>query len=131
MRHCGVLFVQAKPVPLRGIGPYRTSDVLEVLLAQIGELDIDFAADLIIGRSRDADATGFGDACQPCRDIDAVAENVVTLDQDVAEVDPDPEGDALVLGDIRIAVDGALVEFPSVVDAVRMLHPTAILVTKP
>ncbi len=40
-----------RPSPFRdhGIGTHRTGDILEVLLAQIGELDIDFAANLIIG----------------------------------------------------------------------------------
>jgi hypothetical protein len=42
-------FVWTKPIPLHGIGTYRTTDILEVLLAQIGELDIDFTANLIIG----------------------------------------------------------------------------------
>jgi hypothetical protein len=52
MRHCAALFaalfVEAEPIPLHGIGTYRTSDILEVLLAQIGELDIDFAENLIM-----------------------------------------------------------------------------------
>src|ERR1700677_4725112 len=91
MWHCAVLFVEAKPIPHHSIGPYRTSDILEVLLAQIGELDIHFAANLIIGRRRDADATGFGDALQPSCDVDTVTENIIALNEDVAEVDTDPK----------------------------------------
>jgi hypothetical protein len=104
MRHCAVLFVQAKPIPHHGIGTHRTGDILEVLLAQIGELDIDFAANLIIGRRRNADATGFGDALQPSCDVDAITENIIPLNEDVAEVDPDPKQHTPVLRDALIAL---------------------------
>src|ERR1700722_13169687 len=104
VRHCAVLLVWAKPIPFHGVGPYRTSDILEVLLAQIGELDINFAANLIIGRRRDADATGFGDALQPSRDVDAITENIIALNEDVAEVDPDPKQHLPVLRDPLIAL---------------------------
>ena len=34
---------------------------------------------------------GFGNALKPCCDIDAITKNIVALDQDVTEIDPDPE----------------------------------------
>ena len=66
-------------LPDHCIGPHRTGDVLEVLLAHIRELDPDFAENLIVSRRRDADAARFGDALKPRRNIDAVAKNVVRL----------------------------------------------------
>src|SRR6516162_5007981 len=48
---------------------------------------LDLAAHLTKGVFRDADATGLGDAFKPGSDIDAVAEDVVALDQHVAEMD--------------------------------------------
>ena len=50
-----------------------------------------------------ADAAGVGDAFQPGRDIDAVAKNVVVVDDDVADMDADAEFDAFCLGDVDIA----------------------------
>ena len=87
---------RARPVPHHGIGSHRTGDILEILLAQIGELDLDLAADLIVGRRRDADATGFCDALKPRRDVDAVPKNIVRLDNYVADIDADTEGNTLV-----------------------------------
>ena len=44
--------------------------------------------------TRNADAAGFGDALQSRGDVDAVAENVVALDQYIAEIDADAIEDA-------------------------------------
>ena len=73
-------------------------DVLEALLTQLGELDRDLAANLIVGGRRDADATGRRDALKPRCDVDTVPENVVALDQDVSEIDPDPEEQPAIKG---------------------------------
>src|SRR5262245_23689762 len=73
------------------IGTYRTGDVLEGLLAKVGELDRDLAVDLVVCGRRDADAPGLRDALEPCRYVDTVSENIFAFDQDVAEIDPDPE----------------------------------------
>ena len=43
------------------------------------------------------DAAGLGDALDPRRDVDAVAEDVVALDDDVADIDPDPKPDRIGL----------------------------------
>ena len=42
---------------------------------------------------RDADAAGLGQRLQPGRDIDAVAEEIAALDDDVAEIDADAQAD--------------------------------------
>ncbi len=87
---------RAKPIPDHGIGPDRAGDILEVLLAQIGELNPDLASDVIVGRRRDADATGFCDALKPRRNVNAVAKDVMGLDNYVADIDADTESNAPV-----------------------------------
>ncbi len=87
------------------IDPHRPSDIFDALLAEI--LDRVGAACRGFGlapsarcRSRPAQR-GF----QASRDIDAVAKDVVILDDDVAEIDPDAEPDPPLVGHIGLAVD--------------------------
>ena len=80
------------------IGTDRSGDVLEGLLAQVSELDANLTLNLIVSRRRDAGATGLRDAFEPSRDIDAITKNVITLDQDVTEVNPDPEQHPAISG---------------------------------
>ena len=69
--------------------PHRTGDVLDVVFAVILELVLHAIAQMIAHAARHADAAGLGDPFEPCRDVDAVAENVAILDQDIADVDAD------------------------------------------
>jgi hypothetical protein len=89
-------------IPDNGKGTYRTRYVFESLLAQISELDCDLTGDVIVGRRRDTDAAGFSNALKPRRNIDAVTENVITLDQDVTKVDPDPVQHTPVIRDALV-----------------------------
>ena len=66
-------------------------------LTQIGELDSDLAANVVIGGRRDADAPGFGDALEPRCDIDAVTKDIIAFDEDITKVDPNPEQHTPVL----------------------------------
>ena len=70
-----------------------------------------FAAGLGQHRVRDADAAGLGHGFEPRGDVDAVAMNVVAVDDDVAEIDPDaPIRCGLgrrVLGHRRLPLDRA------------------------
>ena len=50
---------------------------------------------------------GSASAFQPRRDVDAVAEDVVALDDDVADIDADAKLDAPVLGDVGVALGHA------------------------
>src|SRR5690349_475244 len=85
------------------IGTDRTGDVLEGLLAKISELDWDLAANLIVRGRRDADATRLSDPLKPSRNVDAIAKDVIALDQDVSEIDPDPKQHTAVLGEAFVA----------------------------
>jgi hypothetical protein len=66
---------------------------------------VDPAAHMVVGRARDQHAARLAEALQPRRNIDAVAENVVALDQHVAEVDADAIDDALGFGRPGVALD--------------------------
>jgi hypothetical protein len=79
-----------------GIGPDRAVDVFEAPLAQVSEMSPDLTPDMVVGRRRDADAAGLGDTLEPCRYIDAVTKNVMRLDNYVADIDADTEGNTSV-----------------------------------
>jgi hypothetical protein len=85
-----------KSIADHGIGSDRDGNILEALLAQISELSPDLAPDLIVGRRRDADAAGFGDALKPRCDVNAVPKNVMLLDDYVTDIDAHVESNALV-----------------------------------
>ncbi len=93
-----------------GAGVAGTSGNDAALLAEIGKLGRDFAAHLAKSVFRDADAAGFGDALEPCGDIDAVAEDIVPLDQYVAAMDADAPFHAAFGGYARIALRRQLLQ---------------------
>src|SRR6516162_3795451 len=78
-------------------------DVLQPLLTKIGELDCDLTSNLIVRGRRETDATRLSDALKSCGDVDTVSENVIALDQDVTEVDPDPKQHTPILRDPLVA----------------------------
>ena len=53
--------------------------------------EVELVLDVIVDGLRDADGTGLGERLEPGGDVDAVAENVVAVDDDVAEINPDPQ----------------------------------------
>ena len=87
---------------------HRARDVLDLLLTEIVETVGQLVLDLDADRRRDADTARLGERLEPCGDVDPVAVNVVVLDDDVAEVDADPERDAPVLRHTRVALGQAL-----------------------
>ena len=91
----------------RGIGHApgadRPGDVLERELAQVREAEVELAADLVVHLAGDADTAWLGHAFQPGGDVDPVAVDVLALDDHVADVDADPEPDALGRGQVQLA----------------------------
>ena len=73
---------------------HRPGDVLDLLLAHVLERKGELVAHLIPHHSADADPARFGQGFETRRDIDTVAEDVVLVDDDVAEIDADAEIDA-------------------------------------
>ncbi len=68
-------------------------------------IEIELVPDLVVDGLRDADGAGLGQRLEPGGDVDAVAEDVVAVDDHVAEIDADPQFET-ALGRDRV-VDGA------------------------
>ena len=84
------------PVEPHPVRPHRPRDVLDPLLAGELQRQAELALELVVGGARDQHAARLAQLLQAGRDVDAVAEQVVALDHDVAEVDADAEDDAAV-----------------------------------
>ena len=65
--------------------PDRPVDILDADLAAVLKANVDPIADALVDDRGDADAAGLGERLQACRDVDAVAVDVVAVDDDVAE----------------------------------------------
>ena len=73
------------------IDPQRPCDVLDGPFAEILEVERPLFHHLVTHHGADTYAAGLGNRLQPCCDIDAVAQDVVAVDDDVAEIDADAE----------------------------------------
>ena len=87
---------------------HRPNDVLDALLAQIVKGNRQLVADLIADRPRNAEPARLAQALQTRGDVDAVAENISLLDDDIADVDADSENEPLVLGHVLSAPGSSL-----------------------
>ena len=76
----------------------RARDVLHRLLAEVGEGERQLVPDLVIRGAGDAQTTRLAERFEARRNVHAVAEDVIAVDDDVADVDPDPKNDPLVFG---------------------------------
>ena len=68
-------------------------------------IEIELVPDLVVDGLRDADGARLGERLEPGGDVDAIAKDVVAVDDDVAEIDTDPQFET-ALGRDRV-VDGA------------------------
>jgi hypothetical protein len=74
--------------------PDRVRNVLEPVLARVGNRNFELTADLPVGIFREADAARGCNLLEPRGNVDAVAEHIALFDDDVANVDADAELDA-------------------------------------
>ena len=65
------------------------SDVFQALLTHISVLGVDLTLDLFVCGTRQADSAGFSNSFESRSDIDTIAQNVIALDQHLAEIDAD------------------------------------------
>ena len=73
--------------------------------------EVELAVEVVVGRARDHHPARLGELLQPGGDVHPVAVEVaVGLADHVAEVDADPEADALGLGHRRLALGHALLD---------------------
>src|ERR1700730_2745178 len=66
---------------------------------------------MIVGLTRDVDAAGLGDAFKPRRDVHTITENIVSIDNDIADIDSNAEFDSFVSGHVSVALDHAALHF--------------------
>ena len=97
-----------------GIAPHRALDVLDLLLADEIERQAELSLHVIVGGAGDQHAAGLAELLEPRGDVDGVAEHVVAVDDDVAEIDADAEheqarrrGIRLRVGELLLDGDGA------------------------
>jgi hypothetical protein len=91
-------------------------DVLELLFAEILVSHADPVADLIAYGCRDAYPTGVGHGFEPRGHVDAVAEYVALLDNDIAKIDADSVKQAARGGHVAIAAGHLLLKFHGTAD---------------
>ena len=81
----------ARPVQAYAEDGHGLGDVLDLVLAQGLEGEVELAADVVVDRPRDQDAARLGELLQAGGDVDAVAVDVLAIDDHVAEIDADAE----------------------------------------
>ena len=86
------------------IRPHRARDVLDPLLAEILEAAAELALEVVVGGAGDDDAAGLRQLLEARGDVHAIAVEIALVGHHVAEIDADAEADALVLGDLRLAL---------------------------
>jgi hypothetical protein len=73
--------------------PDRAADILDLNAAPVAKAHLDPISDALVNDGGNTDSPGLGNGLQPGRDVDAIAIDVVAIDDDVAKIDPDPEHD--------------------------------------
>lgn len=68
---------------------HRTADIIERLLAKVVELGLGLASHLLEGTPRQGDASRHAFILDAGGDVQAIAKDVIALDDDVADVDVD------------------------------------------
>src|SRR6516164_7993708 len=66
------------------IGANRLGNVLDPVSPQRAVIEIELVPDLIVYGLRNADGAGLGERLEAGGDIDAIAKNVVAVDDDIA-----------------------------------------------
>ena len=69
--------------------------------------------------SRNADPTRFGQPLHPRRDVHPVAENVLLLNDHLAEIDAHAKPDAALLRHLRLAVDHPALDLHGAADGIH------------
>ena len=75
---------------------HRAGDVLDLLHALVLESEVELVAHLVAHHPAHADPAGLGQGFEAGGNIDAVAEDVLILDDDVADIDLNAEFDASI-----------------------------------
>jgi hypothetical protein len=98
----------SQPYPPRS---HRLSYISKGLLSHIITGDLDLASNLPIGIIGHADPARFGDAFKAGSNIDAVAEDIIIIKNDVTDMNADAEFDPLILRHGGILLGHAALDF--------------------
>ena len=93
------------------IDRHRLVDVLQLLFPALNEHHVELAPDLLVDLFGNADFSGSGNQLQSRSDIDAVAEKIVVVDDDIADVYADAKLHCGAIREMRIAFANLLEEF--------------------
>ena len=84
---------------------------------------------MVSDHSRDTNSTGLGQCLQARRNIDAVAEDVVAINDHVSQIDPDAEPDPALFGHVLFTADHRALDLNSAshgIDNARELGQQAV-----
>ena len=100
-------------------------DILDLAVAEIVEIIVNFSIDLLVHRARNQNTAWFGETFQSSGYIHAIPKNIVSLDHDIAEIDANLKLNALVGGNLSLTFVHAELNFQSAaysLDRTRELH---------
>ena len=89
----------------------RPRDVLDLPLAHILEREGEFIAYLVADDAADTNSAWFRQGFEPCRDINAVAIDVASVLNDVAEIDSHAQFDATIRRHIGVSLGHRALHF--------------------
>src|SRR5262249_50293386 len=95
------------------------SDVLDATFTHVLERIREFVADLITYHPRNADSARLRKSLQPGRDINGVAEQVVALNYDVADMDADPKSHRLISRSIGVLLGYRVLNFDAALHGIN------------
>jgi hypothetical protein len=95
------------------VNSYRTRYIFEALFAYVFKADIKLALSIFLDASRNANSTRFGQAFQARGNINAVAEDIPRINQNVSHVDAYSKVDSAILGNDGITRRYFLLDFDS------------------
>jgi hypothetical protein len=93
----------SSPAKTNAIDVHGSRDILDLMLSQILKLKANPWTDALTYDVGHVNATWFGQGLKPCRDIHAIAVDVITFDNYVTEIDANAKGDLLTGGKSRVA----------------------------
>src|SRR5215813_15280438 len=75
-----------------------------MLRSEVLEPGVEFSLHLVKDHSGNANASGIGQFFEPRRDVHTVAIDVISVDDDIADIDSDSKHDRLVVGNLQVAL---------------------------
>ena len=90
---------------------HRFGNILEGLRPHIIADNLNFATDLPVGVIGHANPARFADALKAGGNVDTIPEDIVVVDDDVPDVDADPQFDPLILRHRRILLGHFTLDF--------------------